>query len=196
MQEELPPLTPDEFVENTNKVSIALAQIGIYYDEEKKSLSEYIIKETSDFVEEDQKEERYDKIFGKLFESQINVYNDGAKYFIDSFVKYCEDNEINANIVDIDNVNLFNNESQEEIIDATTRLVTSISVRFDDPSSLDDEGCPYDERIKNVVSMFIDTSFIIGLTDAESLNYLVNKQDSAKFGNLSALMRSIFPRVF
>ena len=196
MSNEDNPLTEEEYADSSNKISIAMLQVGVDFQEEKEKLSEYIIGECSSFVEDDDKNDKAQKIYGEIFGAQIEAYLNGCSYFLDVFVKYSKDNDIEVELVDVDEVNTLNDESQEAIINSTTRFLQVISERFDNPSSLDSDDLSFEKRISEVVSLYIDTSFIMGLTDAQTLNYFRNKSESVRFGGLTKLMEAIFPKVF
>ena len=107
-----------------------------------------------------------------------------------------ESRNIDGFLVDSDMVNENNEFSKNCIIETSSLFATIISSRLADKDALDDEESPFEDRIKEVVAQYIDTAFIIGLTDAKSLNYNVNKPVSDKFDDLAAIVEAIFPTVF
>lgn len=196
MRDEDKQLTEEEYANSSNKISMAMLQVGVDFQEMKDKLSTFIIGECSSFVEEDAKNDKLQKIYGEIFGAQIETYLNGCSYFLNVFVQYCSDNLIEVELVDVDEVNTLNDESQEAIIDSTTRFLQVISERFDNPNALDSDDLSFEKRISEVVSLYIDTSFIMGLTDAQSLNYFRNKSESVRFGGLTKLMEAIFSKVF
>ena len=189
-------MSDEEYVESFNKLLLSVAQMGIDFDKDKLELVDFVMNICDDFVEDEDKEEISNSIFNKLFESQINIYLLGCSYFVNTFKEYCSKNKIEVHIVDVDEVNLNNEESQQDIIDSTVLFLQSISERFDNPNTLDDETNSFRAKISDVISLYLDTSFIMGLTDAKVLNYLRNKQESVHFGDLQLIMETIFPKVF
>ena len=184
------PISDEQYVDSSNKIAMAVTQVGADFSKEKAELSEFIVNLCSEFVSDEDKSKISNEIYGKLFDKQIDIYLRGCEYFVNTFREYCLSNNIEVDIVDVDSINMNNGQTQQGIIDSTTLFLQIVSERFDNPIAFNSEELSFEERISEIVSLYIDTAFIMGLTDAQNLNYLNNKSGSLRFGGLTKLMEA------
>lgn len=188
------PLSEDEYAEASNKMSIMLAQLGVDTSEVQSRLVDSIIEACDGFTSELEVESKANELYGLIFHEQIEGYINGASYFVKTFKEYGESLGLKLKIVNVDEISVNADTSHEYIIESTTKL---LSILIEHMTSINEESAEtFRTKINLTISMYMDTSFILGLTDAKSLNYFANKAEGVEIGELIKLLEEVFPRIF
>lgn len=190
----LEPMSEEEFAESSNKMSIMLTQLGVEFDSVRDSLVDRIVEACDGFTSEDEVSAKANEVYGHIFHEQIQCYLKGAEYFVTTFKQYGKKLNLDLKFVDVDTISLESDKSQSYIIDSTTKLMTIVGENMVSP--MEDDAETFRHKMNMVISMYLETSFILGLTDAKVLNYYRNKAEGVEIGELIHVLEDVFTKVF
>ncbi len=190
------PLTEEAFADASNRIAIALAQFGIDFTEVRDRLVDEIVTACDGFTPESELQEKSNTLYDKIFKEQLDVYLKACEYFVYMFNEYAKKYNVKVRVVSVDEISILDEESQDTIIESTTHLISRLTEYMLSPADESEEGESLEDKMNVIISMYLDTSFILGLTTAKSLNYFANKADGVEIGELVKALETVFPRIF
>jgi hypothetical protein len=189
-------ITEEAYAEASNRIAIALAQFGIDFTAVRDRLVDEIITACDGFTLESELQEKSNTLYDKIFQEQLEVYLKACEYFVQMFVEYSKKYNIKVKVITVDEISVNDEESQETIIDSTTKLIARLTEYMTSPRDESDGEESLEHKMNIIISMYLDTSFILGLTTAKSVNYFANKAEGVEIGELVKALETIFPRIF
>lgn len=190
------PITEEAYVDASNKIAVALAQFGIDFTEVRDRLVNEIITACDGFTPECEIQEKSNALYDKIFKEQLEIYLKACEYFVYVFSEYSRKYNIDVKIITVDEISMSDEESQDAIIESTTHLISRLTEYMTSPAEELEGEESLEHKMNIIISMYLDTSFILGLTTAKTLNYFANKADGVEIGELVKALETVFPRIF
>lgn len=190
------PITEEAYADASNRIAIALAQFGIDFTEVRDRLVEEILTACDGFTAESELQEKSNILYDKIFQEQLEIYLKACEYFVYMFVEYSKKYNVNVKVVTVDEISMSDEQSQETIIESTTKLISRLTEYMVSPRDESEDEESLEHKMNLIISMYLDTSFILGLTTAKSLNYFANKAEGVEIGELVKALETVFPRIF
>lgn len=190
------PLTEEAFADASNKITITLAQLGVDFTGVRDRLVSDILTACDGSTPESELQEKSNELYDKIFQEQVDIYLRACEYFVSVFIEYAKKYDVAIKVIDVDTISMSDSYSQEAIIESTTRLITKLTDYMIGPKDDSEDENSLEDKMNIIISMYLDTSFILGLTTAKSLNYFVNKAEGVEIDELVKALETIFPRIF
>lgn len=186
--------TKDQYTNLVNKLSTTMVELGVDLGDSKKRIVSRIYEITRD--DSLSVEDKARETFHSLFSEQIYIYHQGCSWFTDLFANFAINEGIALNIATEDDINEKNDASQTAIVESTLYFVGSIGVMFESVEEMETINPDLKEKIEATISMFFDTAYTMGLTDARTVNYFMNNASQALLGKLTSTLNKALPSVF
>lgn len=190
-------MSEDDFAKHYNSISLIVAEYGIDTDQSTGVIVDKILKYNK-FLSDDEETEVINTIHDILFKEQLESYIKGCEYFNSNFMKITENLKIECSCVDIDTILDKDVISQESIINSTYMMVSAVIKYLKEET--DDCGSEaessFENRIRCLVSLYLNTSFILGLTAAKMLNYSVNQDEGVVLDGVITALNKAYPSNF
>jgi len=195
MEPELEPMTDEEYYQTSNDISMRIAEIGCSFTDKKNATYQKITEILNGISELTDFKKLYDELYDLFFAEQLNTYIEGASYLVNSFKAHVDSNKMNLKVALLDDVISGNEDSQEMIIDSCllfNELMFEIinTVDFDEFVG----SIELTEEVRSAIGVYYETSFILGLTDAKSVNYLANHEGGTPSA-AEVILEAIFPKL-
>lgn len=178
-----------------NQATTAIIQAGVDFTDEKNDTVEYIMEICNEIYDESELKEVKDSIFAKIFDIQITLFMMGALRIFNSIEQYNMTATIPFENIDIETISLESDVEQEEIITTSYSLTDVIMDRVVNKTAYESEESTFEEKLSTIISVYLDSSYISGLTAAKSLNYLKNKGKMSEV-ELKRIFEAISPRIY
>lgn len=165
-------LTPEEFVEATNNLSMKMIELGVSVTDVVDELAGFILPKCDGTAFDDEEaNRRCSEIYDSFFTKQIELYYMGCDQFLWMYEEYYKKINEAPVLADLDEITEKCEDTQSVIIDSTTFLIATLReftlAKIDFP-----EGEPDLEfRIRALLNSYCESSFMLGLTDAQRVNY-------------------------
>lgn len=178
-----------------NQTTTAIIQAGVDFTDEKNDTVESIIEICNEIYDESELKEVKHSIFAKIFDIQITLFMMGALRIFNAIEQYNMTATILFENIDIETISLESDVEQEEIITTSYSLTDVIMDRVINKTAYESEESTFEEKLSTIISVYLDSSYISGLTAAKSLNYVKNKGKMSEV-ELNRIFEAISPRIY
>jgi hypothetical protein len=178
-----------------NQTTTAIIQAGVDFTDEKNDTVESIMEICNEIYDESELKDVKDSIFAKIFDIQITLFMMGALRIFNAIEQYNMTATILFENIDIETISLESDVEQEEIIATSYSLTDVIMDRVVNKTAYESEESTFEEKLSTIISVYLDSSYISGLTAAKSLNYVKNKGKMSEV-ELNRIFEAISPRIY
>jgi hypothetical protein len=178
-----------------NQTTTAIIQAGVDFTDEKNDTVESIMEICNEIYDESELKDVKDSIFAKIFNIQITLFMMGALRIFNAIEQYNMTATILFENIDIATISLESDVEQEEIIATSYSLTDVIMDRVVNKTAYESEESTFEEKLSTIISVYLDSSYISGLTAAKSLNYVKNKGKMSEV-ELNRIFEAISPRIY
>lgn len=178
-----------------NQTTTAIIQAGVDFTDEKNDTVESIMEICNEIYDESELKEVKHRIFAKIFDIQITLFMMGALRIFNAIEQYNMTATILFENIDIETISLESDVEQEEIISTSYSLTDVIMDRVINKTAYESEESTFEEKLSTIISVYLDSAYISGLTAAKSLNYVKNKGKMSEV-ELNRIFEAISPRIY